>query len=84
MNARHWSYRESPESSYFNFKVETDEGYIGVDTERQAKLIAAAPDLLATLEQISRLSSEADRRLVDVASMLGDIARAAIARATGE
>jgi len=37
---------------------------------------------LATLEQIARLSETADRKLVDVASMCGDIARAAIAKAT--
>jgi hypothetical protein len=46
-----------------------------------ARLIAAAPELLAALEQIKRLSLEADRSRLDVASMLGDIARAAIAKA---
>jgi hypothetical protein len=38
-------------------------------------------ELLETLAQIERLSREADRERVDVASMLGDIARAAIAKA---
>ena len=51
--------------------------------ERWVRLIEAAPELLATLEQIARLSREADRSRVDVASMLGDIARAAIAKAAG-
>lgn len=50
--------------------------------EANARLIAAAPDLLATLSQIERLSREADGNLVNVRSMLGDIARAAITRAT--
>ena len=49
--------------------------------EANARLIAAAPELLAALEQIKRLSLEADRSRLDVASMLGDIARAAIAKA---
>lgn len=42
-----------------------------------------APDLLAALEQIERLSREADGNLVDVRAMLGDIARAAISKAIG-
>jgi hypothetical protein len=45
-----------------------------------AGMIEAAPDLLATLEQIARLAREADRSRLDVATMLGDIARAAIAK----
>ena len=49
-----------------------------------ARLIAAAPDLYAALEQIERLSREADRSQVDVASMLSDISRAALAKARGE
>jgi hypothetical protein len=48
-----------------------------------ARLIAAAPSMLATLQQIERLSREADGSLVNVTAMLGDIARAAIAKATG-
>ena len=48
-----------------------------------AALIAAAPELLAALEQIERLSLEADGTLVDVRAVLGDIARAAIAKAVG-
>lgn len=39
--------------------------------DRNAKLIAA-------LEQIGRLSREANRQAVDVASMLGEIARKAL------
>lgn len=46
-----------------------------------ARLIAAAPDMAAALAQIERLSREADRAAVDVPAMLGDIARAALARA---
>lgn len=51
-------------------------------SEEDARLIAAAPDLLAALEQIERLGREADGSMVDVRAMLGDIARAAIAKAT--
>lgn len=46
--------------------------------EANARLITAAPELFAALQQIERLSREADRSTVDVASMLGDIARTAI------
>ena len=42
------------------------------------RLFARAPELLASLQQIERLSREADRQAVDVASMLGDIAREAV------
>ena len=52
--------------------------------DANARLIASAPDLLAALEQIERLSREADRALVDVPAMLGDIARAALCKARGE
>lgn len=38
---------------------------------------------VAAMEQIERLSREADRSTIDVASMLGDIARAALARIGG-
>lgn len=51
--------------------------------EDDARLIAAAPELLEALEQIERLSREANGTLVDVPAMLGDIARAAIAKAEG-
>lgn len=47
-----------------------------------AELAGAAPDLLTSLEIIERLSREADGSLVDVRAMLGDIARAAITKAT--
>ncbi len=40
--------------------------------------------MLFALQQIERLSREADGSLVDVRAMLGDIARAAIAKATGQ
>lgn len=56
----------------------------GIQIDADARLIAAAPDLLAALAQIERLSREADRKLVNVPAMLGDIARAAIAKATGQ
>lgn len=55
-----------------------------VDAIQNARLIAAAPELLATLEQIARLSREADRARLDVASMLGDIARAAVVKVSRE
>ena len=45
-----------------------------------ARLIAAAPELLAAIKQIARLSETADRHRLDVASMLGDIARAALVK----
>ena len=48
-----------------------------------ARLIAAAPDLLAALEHIARLSSEGAIS-AKTQWALGDIARAAIAKATGE
>lgn len=54
---------------------------MGHAAEANAFLLAAAPELLAALEQIERLSREADRSLVDVRAMLGDIARAAIRKA---
>lgn len=37
-------------------------------------------DVMAALEQIERLSREADPKLVDVPAMLGDIARSVIAK----
>lgn len=55
------------------------EGFNNAD----ARLIAASPDLMAALEQIERLSREANGSLVDVRAMLGDIARAAIVKARG-
>ena len=56
--------------------------YIAIGAERHAPLIESAPELLAVLEQIARLSREADRAKLDVATMLGDIARTAIGNAT--
>ena len=41
-------------------------------------------EVLAALAQIERLSREAGGNLVDVRAALGDIARAAIAKATGQ
>lgn len=46
-----------------------------------ARLIAAAPRFFDALEQIARLAKTADRTRVDVATMLGEIADAAIAKA---
>jgi hypothetical protein len=51
---------------------------------RTADFLKERDVLLAALAQIERLSRTADRSQVDVASMLGDIARAAIAKATQE
>ena len=43
-----------------------------------AEMFAAAPKMRAALQQIERLSREADRGAVDVPAMLGDIAREAL------
>jgi len=55
------------------------------DLEREAniKLVAAAPDLLAALEQIARLSAEGEVG-EKVQYALGEIARKAIDKAKGE
>lgn len=52
--------------------------------ERRAAQDNLPGELLAALEQIERLSGFADRKLVDVPTMLGDIARAAIAKARSQ
>lgn len=44
---------------------------------------AAVAELIEKLEQIERLSRTANRDMVDVPAMLGDIARAALARVQG-
>lgn len=69
-------------------RIERKDGKrVGADSDHEfqanAHLIANAPSMLATLQQIERLSREADGSLVNVTAMLGDIARAAIAKATG-
>jgi len=63
--------------------VVTDDWERKEEMHANARLIAAAPELLAALSQIERLSREADGGLVDVRAMLGDIARSAISKATG-
>jgi hypothetical protein len=73
-------WRKARPVPYILALVEQDEGPDHKTQEANARLIAAAPELLAALEQIKRLSLEADRSRLDVASMLGDIARAAIAK----
>jgi hypothetical protein len=47
-----------------------------------ARLIAAAPDLLAALEEIAGLYEDSDKQS-RIPQMMNEIARAAIARATG-
>jgi hypothetical protein len=49
-----------------------------------AQLVKTSPILYARLDQIERLSREADRSLVDLPAVLGDIAREALAEARGE
>ena len=46
--------------------------------QANAQLIAASPKLFTALQQIERLSRDADGSKVDVRAMLGDIARAAV------
>ena len=58
--------------------------WMGGPWKANANLITAVPELFEALEQIERLSREADGTLVDVRAMLGDIARAAIAKATNK
>lgn len=52
-------------------------------THRAVEYRRQRDELLAALEQIERLGREADGNLVDVRAMLGDIARAAIAKVKG-
>lgn len=52
--------------------------------EAPEQISTAAPDLLAALSQIERLTREADGITINVRAMLGDIARAAIAKAEGK
>lgn len=54
-------------------------GVQGVGTEANARLIAAAPDLLETLQEIDRLASRHEAGAMGKAQK---IARAAIAKAT--
>jgi len=51
---------------------------LGHEAKANAKLIAAAPTLLAALQQIERLAREANADLVDVRLLLADIASNAI------
>ena len=56
---------------------------VGLARQLERDLAAARADraaLVAAHEQIERLSRTADRSMVDVASMLGDIARATLAQ----
>lgn len=57
-------------------------------TPQDAALIVRAVNshdaLVAALEQIERLGRECDRNRIDVATMLSEIARAALAKANGE
>ncbi len=50
--------------------------------DNEAGEVSLRSELLAALLQIERLSREANRNMVDVPAMLGDIARAAIAKAS--
>ena len=59
-----------------------DRAATGEEDHYNAHLIAAAPDLLAALEEISALTAYAGRSMKDEA--VCDVARAAIARARGE
>jgi hypothetical protein len=75
-----WTAKASPESGYFEWTVHGKRITVGVDTdnsEADAKLIAAAPDLL---NAVRFLLSNPDNRIsrADVAA-----AQAAIAKAQG-
>jgi hypothetical protein len=56
----------------------------GIMRPQDARLIASAPDLLAALQQIAEMSPPAFERGDDPTCGVIDIARAAIAKATGE
>jgi hypothetical protein len=92
MNTKHtkgpWTY--TPNTMYVLGKpdgvpnpVAAPYGRDAEQCQANAALIAAAPKLLEALQQIERLSREADGKAVDVPAMLGDIARAAVAKAEG-
>jgi len=61
--------------------VATLQPRIDDEEDANARLIAAAPELLAALEQIARLAHDG-QVCAQVQHALGDIARAAIKRAT--
>lgn len=67
-----------------NLPAERKGSHYGDMFADNARLIANAPEMLAALQQIERLGREADGNLVDVRAMLREIARAAIAKATGQ
>jgi len=82
MSAAHtpgpWEAVASPESVHFDWRVQAKRLYVGICTdnsEGDARLIAAAPELLAALQFAEQM----------LAHMGGPVeqARAAIARATG-
>jgi hypothetical protein len=77
-----WTYRATPESLYTEYAVQMGRIHYGVYKLADARLIAAAPELLAELEQLEQAFSNShslDYRIKALAS-----ARAAIAKATGE
>ena len=80
-----WTYRATPESEFFDFAVKVGADHIGVYTETQARLIAAAPDLLDALKELFGAEMEKCMRWDGKADQLGAIrkARAAIAKAEG-
>ena len=79
-----WSAEPTPQSSYWDWKVNVSRFYIGIDTphsEADARLIAAAPELLAALRS---MVAAVDRQPRESAlDGLADSAREVIAKATG-
>ena len=49
--------------------------------DNEAGEVSLRSEIIAALQQIERLSREANRNMVDVPALLGDIARAALTKA---
>lgn len=89
MSAQHtpapWELRQSANGYWFIDHEQGDEGYTLTKLEcgeRDARLIAAAPDLLAALQMVNRIWSHDQTANLAPDSPVA-IVRAAIARATG-
>ncbi len=50
--------------------------------DNEAGEVSLRSEIIAALQQIERLSREANRNMVDVPALLGDIARAALTKAS--
>lgn len=81
-----WELRQSTNGYWFIDHEQGGEGYTLTKLEceeRDARLIAAAPDLLAALQMVNRIWSHDQTASLAPDSPVA-IVRAAIARATGE